>query len=308
MNFNEYQAPIRDEKGLLCYYCSMETFYNIVSSKEFWINDMHSMNDPMENYMLSINYCNELKNLYKQNPFDFSFNINNKKINFDNYIDEINSNYEKFQNYKYSSFYFSLCFSKNIDDLNMWRMYGDNGKGVYIAIKKNSLKKYCNEQNKDKEVFFRENVIYKKELSDLKEIFSQNLFNKIKEIALKKDYNELIKFKDFDYVNWLKTECFKYKLGDFASEKEIRLVYKKDTTHFMCSKIDESTLEEMSDINIRYSNNRLIMYKNIPLYSLEIDSICIGPQNNCDKASLKLFLAKNEINCEKVFKSGIMYR
>ena len=64
----------------------------------------------------------------------------------------------------------------------------------------------------------------------------------------------------------------------------------------------------MKDINIRYSNNKLIMYKNIPLDSLEIDSICIGPQNPCDKASLNLFLAKNDLLCDKVFKSTIMYR
>lgn len=308
MGYSEYQTPNRDEKGLLCYYCSMETFYAIVSSNEFWMNDMGSMNDPMENYMLSFNYCDELKKKYKEEPFEFSFKQGKKNIDFNAYIDEINKGYELHQNFKNSSFYFSLCFSKNIDDLNMWRMYGDNGKGVYIAIKKNSLNKYCDLHNEEKQYYFSENVIYKNELNDLKDIFTTNLFNKIKEITQKNNYNELLKFKDNDYINWLKTECFKYKLGDFASEKEIRLVYKKDTSNFMCYGINSDTLEEMADINIRYSNNKLIMYKNIPLNSLDIASICIGPQNNCDKASLNLFLGKNGIKCNKVFKSGILYR
>ena len=308
MDFKEYKAPNREEKGLLCYYCSMETFYNIVCSKEFWMNDMHSMNDPMENYMLSINYCEELKQKYKDEPFDFSFKVDDKNISFYDYIDQMNSNYQKFQNYKNTSFFYSLCFSKKIDDLNMWRMYGDNGKGVYIAIKKKSLNLYCEKVNKQKEYFFTENVIYKDDIDELKEIFTNGLFEKIKEIATKNNYLELEKFKDYDYINWLKKECFKYKLGDFASEKEIRLVYRKDTTNSILEKVNKASLKEMHDINIRYSNNKLIMYKNIPLESLEIDSICIGPQNPCDKASLNLFLAKNNIECEKVFKSTIMYR
>ena len=308
MSNKDYLLPDRDAKGLLCYYCSMETFYAIVSSKEFWMNDMHSMNDPMENYMLSINYCEELKKKYKDNPFAFNFVKDGKNLNFDDFIENLNDFYQKFQNYKNNSFFFSLCFSKNIDNLNMWRMYGDNGKGVYIAIKKNSLKKYCAERSGKNDLFYSENVIYKREITDLKEIFSKHLFNKIKDIALTNNYDDLVNFVQYDYINWLKTECFKYKLGDFSSEKEIRLVYRKDTTDCVNGKITSLTLEEMSDINIRYHQNSLIMYKNIPLNSLEIDSICIGPQNNCDKASLKLFLAKNKINCDKVFRSGILYR
>ena len=105
---------------ILYHYCSTDTFFKILNSKEIWMSNIFNMNDYLEYIWLF-----EIIKKHKQSKFyDFVFKCFNEKMN--------------------NNFVFISCFSEESDLLSQWRGYADDGKGFSIGFKKEMLKKIAN--------------------------------------------------------------------------------------------------------------------------------------------------------------------
>lgn len=109
------------------YYCSLDTFLNIVKNRQIYLYDPLKMNDSSE----IIWHIERLKK-EKENHNDFESMcdimevITGFEFTFDELISTLKS---KGQNSIYIS-----CFSKDSDILSQWRAYADDGKGVCIGF------------------------------------------------------------------------------------------------------------------------------------------------------------------------------
>jgi hypothetical protein len=93
---------IQGEKQFI-HYTSFQNLFHIINSEKIRLSDLNQLNDPKE--------------------FDFliekwNLELSNKEIEL----------------FKRSLFVFSMCNYTEDDDFNLWRLYGDNGKGVGIVF------------------------------------------------------------------------------------------------------------------------------------------------------------------------------
>lgn len=96
---------------ILYHYCSVETFYNIITNKTLWLTDSFSTNDYMENSWINKIISDILPNYINdgnRQQFDNIF----KQYEVNNYIP------------------FITCFSEDGDTLSQWRAYANDGSGV----------------------------------------------------------------------------------------------------------------------------------------------------------------------------------
>lgn len=103
------------------YYCSIETFFEIIKNKKIWFCDPLKMNDYDELFA----YHNTIM---RSTP-----KPERKKI--EEYQKKLDLIKEKGQNRM-----FVICFSEEKDLLSQWMMYGDKGNGVAIGFDLEKLK------------------------------------------------------------------------------------------------------------------------------------------------------------------------
>ena len=180
---------------------------------------------------------------------------------------------------------YSVSFSKNKDNLNMWRMYGDNGKGIALGfnrIKLNSL---------DTELI---DCTYNDESENyhLKDEITQDFFSLYQVLGdspkcLPQDvYEEIMTITHIlRYLPQVKNPCYKY-------ERETRII------------------KNWHSPNFRVSNGKLIPYTTIQIPIDALQKIIIGP--NCDKRNINslkiLFLSKGLENlCDEIIESKVPY-
>lgn len=95
-----------DEKpSYLCKYVSFGTYMNMLKNRTFRINSITSMNDTSESFFLGEFLCN----IYQSKEERYKETINNHNT-------------------------FITSLSKLYDSALMWRLYGDNGKGVCLVF------------------------------------------------------------------------------------------------------------------------------------------------------------------------------
>jgi hypothetical protein len=110
--------PMSKPPELLYHYCSTESFYGIITSKNIRLCNCLYSNDPNEN-MISKHHLESISKESKdENVRDFA-----RKV-LDYEFDLIDDN---------GSYIF--CMSEKPDDLNQWRIYGDNGFGFMLGFR-----------------------------------------------------------------------------------------------------------------------------------------------------------------------------
>jgi hypothetical protein len=109
--------PMSKPPEVLYHYCSTESFYGIITSKNIRLCNCLYSNDPNENKI--------------------SQNILNIILH-DSDDEEIKRFAKKILEHKFGSFdesgAYVFCMSEKADDLNQWRIYGDNGFGFMIGL------------------------------------------------------------------------------------------------------------------------------------------------------------------------------
>ena len=97
------------------HYCSIETFFSIITTKKLWLTYSNNTNDYLENRWIDTSI----------NDYVFQ-NINDKNREL----------FQKtLQNYQINKVPpFICCFSEDGDMLSQWRAYANNGLGVSIGF------------------------------------------------------------------------------------------------------------------------------------------------------------------------------
>ncbi len=116
----EYTKP-------LYYYCSTNTFLSILEGRSLWLKNILKSNDSMEQrYFLKLIFDN-VEEIFKKA--------------YHRYIDLNDPNEKYSMKYLKRAFLemecppvWAICFSENVNDLSLWRGYGDDGRGMSIGF------------------------------------------------------------------------------------------------------------------------------------------------------------------------------
>lgn len=109
----------------LFYYCSLDTFVNIINNKSIWLTEIGKSNDSLEQKYLATEI---IYNLDKYIKFRCKHSINNQEI--ENLQNEF---YTKIRANRFNPVW-GICFSEKQDDLSQWRGYADDAKGMCIGF------------------------------------------------------------------------------------------------------------------------------------------------------------------------------
>ncbi len=297
--YEKLESPPKNNNELT-YYCAMDAFCKIVQKKNIYMSDLTTMNDPAEMIVQNFNISNVLCRLYENDSFKFDL----LGTNFYDYVADIDNEITKAQFKNFAKNYFAICLSSESDSLNMWRMYGDDGRGIGLTFNREDLIKYV---KKDAKKHF-EDIIYLDNTNQIVQAISTEIFSKIKKLALANDVKALKTLKS-TFLTDINNLSFKYKTKDYEDEREARIVDVQNGNMGIddCN-IKSIKMEQYNGVNVRLRNNQLVMYKDFNLENLLPVSIVLGPNNNQDIEALKIFLAKNQFYVKNIYKSYIPYR
>lgn len=198
------------------YYCSLNTFLNIIKNKQIYLSDPLKMNDTLEIKWYLKNLENEDR-LYRELDFDVAESVL-ENLKSDSGLDFTLEEFKEILNYKGQRSAYISCFSKEPDILSQWRAYAENGTGVSIGFDLDKLSIASN--------IFHKEVIY--------EDISNSIDNNVEEIAnticVVISENKLSKKEEQleAFLHELIPEFLKYKNPAFEEEKEVRLIYCDD--------------------------------------------------------------------------------
>ena len=146
------------------------------------------------------------------------------------------------------------CCEKRDEDLTMWRLYGDDGKGV-------RLKYEYDPDSISKSNFYLLPVVYDNK--------AKELINALGKIFRMRRIKGRYKF----VFNRLSVWKYFFKAGDYSVEEEVRLLYKYD---------DKA---KKDDINIKWIKNDsynivhpIVIFKNLKDFPLNLKKITLGPK------------------------------
>lgn len=331
-------------KDIVYHYCSVDTFYSIITNKTLRLSDLNKTNDYAEKIWSHkaikkaiIDIIKELTNELKEYK-GIIYPVMEECVN------EIENNITK--GLKTNILTLIVCFSGKSDKLSQWRGYGDDGKGVSIGFDLNKLEllkgsKY-NENFKDlfnikvqpviyddkkqydviKEnlyriIKFKNDVLFKGTEHDKKilKFFNGNTdaINKINIL------NELINKTD-EYVRYILPLCCFIKNKEFIEEKEHRILYTPvELSDNINNVFENGIMKENFKINkVQYlsKNDQLVAFSDISFdkYISEgiIKEIILGPKCKLNEYDVKNFLrsVSKEYNADKIKikKSTITYR
>jgi len=169
--------PVHDtEQEEIAKYTTFDTLIAILKSNKIRMNSIASMNDKTETDFLE----DKIKN----------------------YKDKYERDLDK---YLFADKEFIISFTKRVDDLDMWRLYGDNAQGICLVFKR-----------KDKE---------NDELYKINYVDPEN-----PTLAKIDEFNNLLKSKNIRFYFWLLHKyCHFIKHTDYHSEDEYRYLERSDS-------------------------------------------------------------------------------
>lgn len=195
-------------------YTTLDTLVAVLQSGKMRMNSIVSMNDKTE-----IDFLEEY--------------IRNYKEDFDKYL--------------FADKEFITSFTTRIDDLDMWRLYGDNARGVCMVFER---------INKDSDELF--NISYIAEKSDVLEKIAK-LQDALKDNSIRFRMNLLKKYQHF------------LKLSDYSSESECRLMVNSEKT-------DGWFINRDNGILTPYIEKKLVReVEEDNIYPFRLSGIILGP-------------------------------
>lgn len=282
------------------YYCSLDTFLNIVKRKEIYLSDPLKMNDSLEIKWYLEKLREQPEDRCLDEPFDSRIfeamkSRSHIDFNYEELIENINSNGQRSA--------YICCFSKRPDILSQWRTYANDGCGVAIGFDLDKLKIADN--------FFVKTVKYTNEVcvrddeTDV-EVVADSISIFISEEKII-DKEEQIRV----FLHELITVLVEYKNPAFKEEQEVRLIYCDDLKF-------EKLLNRIGAINENYiklehdfrtiSADDITEFVRMPFKEDVIREIYIGPKCRLSENDVTRILCKNNINNVSVKKSSASYR
>ena len=192
------------------YYCSLNTFLNILKNKEIYLSDPLKMNDNLE-----IKWYLERLNEEKESDEDYSTILQRMRIRsgVDFTCEELAKHLE---NKGQKSIYIS-CFSKTSDLLSQWRAYADDGKGVAIGFDLDMLASADNILVR--EIVYTDDIV-QEDCESALEIVADTMPTVLSR------YEAHNREEQIDiFLHELITELAIYKNPAFREESEVRLIY-----------------------------------------------------------------------------------
>lgn len=176
--------------------------------------------------------------------------IRNYKEDFDEECDK----------YLFADKEFITSFTTRIDDLDMWRLYGDNARGVCMVFER---------INKDSDELF--NISYIAEKSDVLEKIAK-LQDALKDNSIRFRMNLLKKYQHF------------LKLSDYSSESECRLMVNSEKT-------DGWFINRDNGILTPYIEKKLVReVEEDNIYPFRLSGIILGPASREQTANMMQIL------------------
>lgn len=218
-------------------YTSLESAFQLLTTQTFRLNGLVAMNDTTE-------FDRDIQ-IHKPDP----------KVEW-RLVENINK-------------FFISCFSLNRDDLTMWRLYGDDGKGICLAFEVKSDD-------------FSENSIIA-EVEYVRDVTHVNTIEFIQDFTetFKNRFNHSFDFKLFNH--WIRF----FKSNAYRVEREVRWLYQN----------------ELLNVNWFISNSSSVLapFINLPLqnsnFPLRLVKIHLGPRCPNSEINLKqLKLIIREMN------------
>lgn len=208
-------------------YTTLDTLVAVLQSGKMRMNSIVSMNDKTE-----IGFLEEY--------------IRNYKEDFDKYL--------------FADKEFITSFTTRIDDLDMWRLYGDNARGVCMVFER---------INKDSDELF--NISYIAEKSDVLEKIAK-LQDALKDNSIRFRMNLLKKYQHF------------LKLSDYSSESECRLMVNSEKT-------DGWFINRDNGILTPYIEKKLVReVEEDNIYPFRLSGIILGPASREQTANMMQIL------------------
>lgn len=302
--YGKFKQPPKDE-NLLYYYCSMETFAEIMRSKKVWLRNLLEMNDPSELLLRNVNFAQRIFCHYQKAPFEIKYGDRENKEAMNVLLTPAHCFFSLGANAIHNNLFFAICMSSQENSLSQWRMYADNGKGVCLGFDKCKIQEYI----KDKTDYQLQQIEY---FQDVNVVIDKICANVLAQIKTLHDANDQSGLKNF--MNTMLQQCMpewsRYKVDDYAGENETRLVYQKQA-QTVPENVDAEKIENefLSDIHWTIRNGKIDLHTELNICDLGLSTITLGPANSNSKEMLNIMLAKEEIYIpnDKLYKSAIPY-
>lgn len=280
--------PKTKDINILYYYCSMDTFVNIINNRTIWLPDVTKSNDSLEmawyqgrcNVLLEEKWAKHLKNvgaetiLPSEDKKYKALLLKSKKILTDCPI-----------------YVWACCFSERIDNLSQWRGYADDGRGVCIGFNKEMLIKHFPKDAdtlNNQIVYMGLNKIkYNKTVleNDLKSVID-NRANTSEETTKSILYDMSIIVENAPNLAML------YKQSSFMHEREWRIIARCKKNQVPVIVNGKSNLLEPKVIGFKARSNGIVSHLEIGIESLAefINEIYIGPSSTVSVQDVESFM------------------
>lgn len=272
----------------LYHYCSVESFFKIISSKSIWLSNYGQMNDAHESIWI-----------------EQYFDIVKKK-----FVDE---KYKDFQEYTIPTYGWNkgnphlFCLSEVSDSLGQWRAYADDGKGIAICFTPAVLNIQFDKPNRSTYIDHTLGLVKIEYNAKKQKAKVEELVKFFKDIYDDRE-NELWEASSSFLGISLATESLVIKNPSFSEEKEWRIIHTPTDNYDLSEKNNHS----ISQMKFRTKGSRLTSYFEIDLSSKFnsklIPEIILGPKSGLDKNILKAFLETNNLSKTAIGISASTYQ
>ena len=315
-------------KNELCYYCDLSAFKSIIENREFWLSDIHFMNDSSEE-SLFLDALTDVMKKMRENLSDSTKAYLDKNSFIDSFFTNIK--------YNYKNMIYICCFTdgKN-DDLSQWRGYASDGTGLCIGFKKNKIKQLskirdierhkinqnekCQIDHFSTSFIFAQHEIYYSNKAEIMQELEAIIAPIVDEYdaADKKTLSPPFPDSKFTQQLFQKIHHFKafYKNQSFKSEKEYRICLFDSLHEEAIGKADDALMKnmkakyffsneiELSELKFRVGRGSLIPYRVLTFSKNAFDpmlsSVTIGPKNPMSIEDVKYFLIANGLETSKI--------
>lgn len=262
--FDPYRNNMKDK--IIYHYCSMDSFFGIITNKNIRLSDAYKTND-----------YTELEWIFSIIEYSMTDVLKTE------FVYSLRKSYRK-----WLESYFRphiACFSKDGDLMSQWRAYANDGKGISIGFNRRYFESIKILDNKEFEIL---DVIYhhKKQEKLLKNLFSIIGTEKLKileEIYINKGNNNY--FEEIMLASALLRYGMTFKNETFSEEKEVRLIHGFD-----------KIAAEPDMFEYRVKQDDLISFVEIPLdvesNYLPIKEVILGPNCKVNPKNMEHFLGQ----------------
>lgn len=285
------------------YYCSLNTFLNIIRNKQIYLSDPLKMNDSSEitwyldrlndETIASDQELEESKSTFDMMKMRSCLNFTHEEL-----MEVLNSKGQ-------SSVYIS-CFSKEPDLLSQWRAYAEDGRGVSIGFNLEELGKPSNILIR--EVLYTNDVVYGDIESDVECVADEiSVVISEEKITMKEEQIRV-------FLHELIPVLIRYKNPAFEEEREIRLIYCDDMKFETIVNNHNAFAEKWDPIPLKHDfriigSNNITEFVKLDFNSSIIEEICIGPKCLLRESDIENIVAKELHHTDvRIIKSKSTYR